>query len=125
MFGRIPRWLIGLVSGASLYLTLAVASELILRWYGPYRAQAYPLEEPCASVAIYAILLTLSLGLRLPFSSAFSPTSARLISGAVCGGLAALCLQLAGIRRGAVVFLALFAILGMLLAFLTALMVIG
>jgi hypothetical protein len=51
--------------------------------------------------------------------------ASRLLLGAIFGTLAALCLQLAGIKRGVAIFLTLFALLVTVLVFYVALMAIG
>lgn len=117
VYQRMPLWLAGVIFGTSFYLILATASELLLAWLGPYRA--YPPEKRSAPLVVYAILYTLSFGpgllvgypLSIILGRNLGMSIVRLISMATFSGIAALCLQLVGIRRGVVIFLVIFALL--------------
>jgi hypothetical protein len=114
----IQRGLGGLVFGCLFYLILFTIAKLFLNWFLPFINERYPIESPVLISAAYALAITLSMGLRIPFNS-ISVSMALLLTSLISGVIGMLSFLIAGRRRGVIIFLALFVLLDMAFACLT------
>jgi hypothetical protein len=106
---KVPKWARGLVFGCCLYIILALSSTICLRWFVLMANAKFQYGQPIWLDAIYAILITLSLGLKAPFQS-LSLVSAHIIGVGVTAIVAMIAFQCTDSKRGAVITIVLFAL---------------
>lgn len=111
---RIPLWIQGLIFGVALYLLLAVASDPVLEWNSRCIDNFYrspppknQIEPNCVSRPMLSFLVALSRGLEIFIGNSYH-SEARMVSSLIFGGLAAVCLHIAGRKKGLIIFIAIF-----------------
>jgi len=114
----------GLVFGIAFYLIISRIANLFLDWFIPFTNQQFPFVEPIWVKAIYAIALTLSWGIRVPLRT-ISTNLSLLLTSVIAGAIGMVSFLIMGIRRGVFVFLILFTILFLPIAFLALGMMIS
>ncbi len=121
VYDRLPPWLKGFLIGVILTLFLLALANVAIDWDSRCRAMISGPNEAyyCLPDWVGALLLGLSSGLGslflLFFYPTFSPLIAQILTVLFTGILAAVCHQLAGAKRGLIIFLSIFIGIGVIL----------
>jgi hypothetical protein len=100
----------GLAFGGSFYLALSIIANTFLNWFVPFANQRFPFEKPVFITAVYSVALTIYMGLRIPFN-AVSTGNSLIFTAVLLGVIGMIAFLVAGLRRGVIIFLALFVLM--------------